>query len=176
MIEKYECTDESITIDNHILYRIRATKCFVNVKYRIHAKIQAKGCEVVRPGDLGGWIESESNLSHEGECWVSENAKAYDNAWICGSARISGNAQVYGNAWVFERAQVFGNAQIYGNATMSGDARVSGDAWICNCARVYGKTELDHGIWNKTIKVRNGYCLISTTLEKALLRINPYDI
>ncbi len=35
----------------------------------------------VRVGDVGGWIESESNLS--------------GNAWVSGGALVSGNAWVY---------------------------------------------------------------------------------
>lgn len=40
----------------------------------------------VTAGDLGGYIEKEENLSHDGTAWVS------------GDARVSGNALVYGNA------------------------------------------------------------------------------
>lgn len=36
----------------------------------------------VKAGDLGGWIESEKNLSHEGNAWVS------GNAWVYGDARV----------------------------------------------------------------------------------------
>ena len=43
---------------------------------------------------IGGWLEKESNLSHEGDAWVS------GDAWVYGDARVSGNARVYGNAKV----------------------------------------------------------------------------
>ena len=42
----------------------------------------------VTAGDLGGYVESERNLDHDG------------NAWVYGDARVSGNAWVYGDAWV----------------------------------------------------------------------------
>ena len=57
----------------------------------------------VKTGDVGGFVESENNLSHDGLCWVY------------GNARISGNAQVYGDA------RVSGDAWVYGNARVSGD-------------------------------------------------------
>lgn len=53
----------------------------------------------VKKEEIGGYVESKNNLSHDGLCWVS------------GNAQVSGNARVSGNAWV------------------SGDACVSGDAW-----------------------------------------------
>ena len=74
-------------------------------------------------GDLGGWIESEANLSQDGNAWVS------GNAWVYGNARVSGNAWVYGNARVSGNARVYGNAWVYGNARVSGNAGVSGNAW-----------------------------------------------
>lgn len=53
MLKKYELTDESIVLDNGIsLYRIRALMDFGNVK----------------EGDLGGYVQSEQNLSHSGQC------------------------------------------------------------------------------------------------------------
>ena len=58
---------------------------------------------VVNAGDVGGWVESESNLSH-----------VYGNAWVYG------NAQVYGNARMYSDARVYGNAQVYGDARVSG--------------------------------------------------------
>lgn len=52
MIKKYELTNETITLKNGVvLHRIRALKSFG---------------VVVTKGDLGGWIEKEDNLSHNG--------------------------------------------------------------------------------------------------------------
>lgn len=58
------------------LYRIKALKDFGNVK----------------AGDSGGYIQSEHNLSQDGNAWVS------DNASIFGNAEISGNGLIYSNA------------------------------------------------------------------------------
>ena len=78
----------------------------------------------VKNGDLGGFIESELNLSHEG------------NAWVSGNAQVSGNAKVYGNALVSWGAKVMGNAKIYGDARVFENAWISGDAWVCGDAVV----------------------------------------
>ena len=53
--------------------------------YRIRALIDIPR-HGVKVGDLGGLIEKEENLSHDGDCWV------YDDARVFGDARVSGNA------------------------------------------------------------------------------------
>ena len=64
----------------------------------------------VLKGDKGGYIESEANLSHNGDCWVSGDAwvfgdaQVYGDAWVSNDARVSGDARVYGNAWVYGAA------------------------------------------------------------------------
>ena len=54
--------------------------------FRIRALIDIPG--VVNAGVLGGFIESESSLSHFLNAWVS------GNAWVFGEARVSGEAWV----------------------------------------------------------------------------------
>ena len=79
---KYEILkDEFIEFDGRKLYRIKALKDFHNVK----------------EGEFGGYIESEQNLSQEGDAWVCGNARVYGNAWVYGDAWVSGNAWVFGN-------------------------------------------------------------------------------
>ena len=99
-MKKYELTDETIEVYGTALHRIKALKDFGNVK----------------KGELGGYVESERNLSQEGNCWVCGNAKVYDNAWVFGNARVCGNAEVCGNAWVYGNVEVCGNAEVYGDA------------------------------------------------------------
>jgi carbonic anhydrase/acetyltransferase-like protein (isoleucine patch superfamily) len=108
---------------------------------------------LVASGDLGGYIEKETNLSHYGNAWVSGNARVYENAMVSGNAEVyenawvSGNAMVYGNAWVsgnarvYENAMVSGNARVYENAGVSGNARVYGNAEVSGNARVENSTQ-----------------------------------
>ena len=70
----------------------------------------------ISDGEVGGWIESEDNLSHQSD------------AWVYGNAKVSGDARVNGDAWVSDNARVFGDARVNGNARVSGDARVNGNA------------------------------------------------
>ena len=48
----------------------------------------------VKAGDMGGWIEKESNLDQEGDAWVSGNARVPGDAWVFGEARVSKAAHV----------------------------------------------------------------------------------
>lgn len=89
-MKKYELTSETKIFFGHILYRIKALSSF--------------GC--VSAGDLGGFLESEKNLSQNGDAWVYGDAGVYGNAMVFGDARVSGNAWVYGNARVFGDAEV----------------------------------------------------------------------
>ena len=94
-MKKYEFTGETKQINflfrTITLHRIRGVVVF----------------GVVKIGDLGGWIEKEENLSHDGNAWVHVNAE------VCGKAKLYDNAEVYGNAKVHGNAKVSGNAKVY---------------------------------------------------------------
>lgn len=119
-MKKYKLTEETKHIGFATLYRICAIRDFADVK----------------AGDLGGWIESEKNLSHEDNAWVYDNARVSGNAIVCGNAWIYDGARVCGNAEVRDDAQVFGDALVCGNARVSENARVFGDAQVCGDAEV----------------------------------------
>ena len=111
-MKKFEFTGETKTISllfrTATLHRIRAVAEFGLVKI----------------GDLGGWIEKEENLSHEGKAWVWGNAKVCGDAKVCDDAKVWGNTEVWGNAKVCGDAKVWGNAEVWGNAKVCGDAKV----------------------------------------------------
>lgn len=96
MEKKYILTDDVIDFNGHTLHRIKAVRDF----------------DCVKAGNLGGFIESEKNLDHDGDAWVSGAARVFGDARVAGDACVAGAACVAGDAWV------------------AGDARVSGDAWV----------------------------------------------
>ena len=161
MSKKYTLTGNKIIIPGYTLYRIRALISFDNVTV----------------GESGGYIESENNLSHDGDCWVSGdayvcgNAKVFGNAKVIGDARIFDNAKVYGMARVFRRSHVYGNAQVYGKSWITDNAHVCGDAHIAGLVNIEvdRNNKIDHGIWIWDIKLDGKYYLISSTLEKVLM-------
>ena len=124
-MKKYELIKEdTIMIGDSTLYRIRALRDFAHIE----------------AGELGGYIQKEVNLNHEGDAWVGGYARVYGDAWVFG------NAQVYGDATVYENAKVSGKAQVYGNAWVCGDAMVYGKAMVYGDARVCGHARVSKGI------------------------------
>lgn len=81
-------------------------------------------------GQIGGWVENESNLSHEGNCWVYDEATVFENAVIRDDAQVSATASVHGGARVSGHARVTGNANIYGHAHVCESAVVTDDSCV----------------------------------------------
>ena len=93
MSKKYELTSISKVVNGCTVYRIKALKDFGDVE----------------KGNIGGYIQSEKNLSQEDDCWIFDNAIVYDNAEVYGDAKIFGNAEVYGDAILSENANIESN-------------------------------------------------------------------
>lgn len=144
---KYEFT-EACCFKGHTIHRIRALRNFGNVK----------------AGDLGGWLESEWNLSQEGDCWVADEAKVMDQAQVQHHAIvrhhaiIGAQASIYDYAIVEEYAEVKGSAAIFGYATVSQDAQVRGWARIGDHAYVDGGSLIHNGTVGGYAKI--GDCAI----------------
>lgn len=97
MEKKYRLLkNDTITVEGRILYRIVALRDFAYVK----------------KGDKGGYVESEDNLSHVGNCWVFDKASVSDNALVRDDALVYDDARVLGNARVLGKTCVLGNAKI----------------------------------------------------------------
>ena len=137
MSKKFELTSNFKVFLGRKLFQIKALVSFGDVK----------------EGDLGGYIEKEENLSHDGNAWVYGNAKVcgnaevYGDAWVCGDAKVCGNAKVYGDAWVYGNAKVYGDAWVYGNAKVCGNAEVYGNAWVYGNAEVCGNAKVCGNAW-----------------------------
>lgn len=136
MEKKYELVkDDFVMVNGNKLYRIKA---LVDIEPWVAA------------GQLGGYIEKEENLSHEGTCWVFDNAMVYDKAVIKEDAQVSLNAQVYGqaimsgqsmatdHAKVYDFAEVRGNALIHYRAEVYGYSLVEDNAAVGGNSKVYG--------------------------------------
>lgn len=114
MAKKYEllktCTLER---KGKTLYAICALKDFGDVKKDM----------------IGGWIESEENLSQSGNCWVYDNAMVTLPAKVCENATVHNYAQVIGNSVISGNATVRDNA-VVSNASVMGDATIKNDVCI----------------------------------------------
>lgn len=138
--KKYELTDETIEWNEHTLHRIRALKGF------LHAETMSGN--LVDPGTLGGWIESEDNLSQEGDCWVWKDAKVYDGAVVYGDGVIGGEAEVYGDGTeVYESGSVFGKSKVFDGSKIHGVTCIRGNSTVRN-SDVVNSMVLDEDIVN----------------------------
>ena len=131
-MKKYEFTENTKEDSSLVLHQIRATRDIID----------NKGDTIAKEGELGGWIEKEENLSHEGSCWVYGDAQVYDDAWIHGNARVYDDALICDNADVSDNAEVYGYACIYNNARVCGDARICDNARVYHNARVFGDAQV----------------------------------
>lgn len=89
-MKKYEMTSNVKELLGHKLFQIKALKDFDDVK----------------AGDLGGYIEKEENLSHDGNAWVYDDAKVYDDACVFDNARVYGDTIIYGDTCICDEAWV----------------------------------------------------------------------
>ena len=151
---KYELTDirQSVSISGESLYRIKALKEFEN---------EATGV-VIEKGQLGGFVQSEKNLSQDGTCWIDDNARVFnnakvtDNAYVGDESMISLNAEVTDNAvvkesaWITQNAKITDKAFVTGTVMVKGNAVIKDEAIVCGNQSINGNTEISTGIHDGT--------------------------
>jgi len=99
-----------------------------------------------RKGDIGGWIETMSNLSQRGECWISKDAcavgdsRVLKNAFITGTAMVADCATVTGNAILTGNSAALDEAFVTGNAIVCGESSIQDEAVISGRSIIYGDT------------------------------------
>lgn len=161
---KYRLTDDVIACEGRELFRIEAIRDF----------------DGVSAGDRGGFIQKDANLSHQGNCWVHNDAKVFDDASVgqdanvFGYARIfesariaddavvAGDAQVFGHARIIDRASVSEHARVYDSASIEDNARVTG--W----ARVCGNATMEHRakVCNHAVIEEDAFVCDDTTVRQ----------
>lgn len=125
----------------------------------------------IKKGALGGYIQSEENLSHEGNCWiyancyVGMNAQVLDNATVRGAGSyVIDSAKVYDNAVISDVSQVTGNAQVCGNAMVTDRCHIDDNTIICDNAIVKDRTYV-----GDNVKVQDNALLIGPFLTQDLI-------
>lgn len=127
--QKYEITDMAHE-EYPFLHRIRALRDI---------------CGEIRAGDIGGFVESESNLSAEpGDCaWIFDDAIAAGDAYVDRDACLRGDAIACGSAYVSKGSVMSGHSHAEDNAylrgaSMTGKALASGNAQIIHDPHTMG--------------------------------------
>ena len=101
--------------------------------HRIRARCQVN--EQVGPGALGGYVQTEDNLSQDGTCWIYDQAICCEEAVVEDDGRLfdgavaRGSALISGDARMFERAVAEGNSSFF-SGELKEDARLSGNAVV----------------------------------------------
>ena len=122
--KKYELTEEKrVMPTGEKVYRIKALRDF-DTTYK-----------PVKAGDLGGWVQSEDNLSHEGNCWLFDDAAGYQNS------KRTGNAVGYNRSRQYGDSRQFGNSEQYGDSLQFGNSRQYGESLQYDCSRQYGDSQ-----------------------------------
>ena len=155
-MKKFELTSNTKMWFGRKLFQIKALISFGNVK----------------EGELGGYIEKEGNLDHDGDAWVCGDAWVYGNAKVCGDAKVYGNAKVCGDA---DYATVKGFGTEFRTTTFfkcnDGVTRV-----ICGC--FYGDlNEFREQVKNtRTGKIAEEYLMIADLMEKHFKEGESQDV
>lgn len=110
----------------------------------------------VSKGDLGGFISSQTSLSHNGNSWVFEGGYIGDDAIVEGDAIVGGGAVVRGTAHVKDSAVICRDVVVDGNAIVGGDVVVRCGN-ISNGAVV---TNQQHYLYINNINGRGSECTI----------------
>ena len=124
MKKHFKLTDETRKRNGTTLHRIQAI-----VDLPEHG---------VKSGNIGGWVEKESNL--QDRAWVFHDAIVRDEAIVAGEAVVKHQAVVRGEADVTENAVVMEHAYVGGGATVFGNAIVRDNTEITGDVMIYGKT------------------------------------
>lgn len=131
-------SEEESSVVEIKLYRIQALKTFT----------KSGGYNpIIHVGELGGYVETEDNLSQEGNCWifgdakVKDGGKVIDDAIIFDKVMVSNNSVIRGNSVVRDRCFVTHRSDIF-DSTLVGDVTVSDQSSIHSGSFLYGEIEV----------------------------------
>lgn len=161
MNKKYEILEKEGHVD---LGKYRRQPATVTVR-RIRALVDIPRHNV-KAGDVGGWVQSEENLSQEGDAWIAKNAAAVyssvvkenallqDECVVLSGSVISGEAVVEGVAYV-EGSGVGGKSRVGGYSTVM-FSQVDGEAVLKNFATLSdGSVVKDNAVVSGETKIIN---------------------
>lgn len=116
MSKKFELVKEKYIElkDGRKLYQIRSLREIQNERMIVS----------IKKGELGGYVESEKNLSQEGNSWICQSARVYENALVKDGSLVGNKVIVRGNAVVEDIAYV--RAMSIGKTIIEDNSRIGG--------------------------------------------------
>ena len=157
MQKKYQLTNRVEEFQGHLLYQIQALR-----------DIKTPVGTMIKKGDPGGFVESERNLDHNGNSWITpgckvlESAMVLDDAFVGGHFTISGTSRFSDNVCVIGAGNFAGDVRLdtsvwinSADVQMSGSVRISGPVEITGYSYFCGD---DIRISSHDIKLKLDYC------------------
>jgi carbonic anhydrase/acetyltransferase-like protein (isoleucine patch superfamily) len=111
----------------------------------------------VKAGDIGGYVENKHVLSHDGDCWVGDNAIAWGKTYVEGNAFVGEDAILWGANHAVQLI-VRGNARIdgspvietiegftrpdYFDSVIDEDVHIFENVYIRNPIRIFGSAQI----------------------------------
>ena len=93
-------------------------------------------------GTAGGWIDRETVLAQEGNCWIyDQNAIAFGGAVISGNTRITGTSVLWGEVYATDNVWI-DNSKISQGAHISDSVTIRGSL-VCGQCRIFGHALID---------------------------------
>ncbi|MCU6663465.1 MAG: YdcK family protein [Silvania sp.] len=132
-MNKYRLSDE--TRQHH--WQNGEAKAAVTVRQII----AARDFSDVKSGTRGGWVDDESALSQDQDCWIyDENSVVFEGAQVCGNARITQPCVISHQVWIGDNvwvdgAQISHGARISDNVTVQSSV-VRGECHLFDNARI----------------------------------------
>ncbi|QLB42458.1 MULTISPECIES: hypothetical protein [Mannheimia] len=152
-MKKYCLTESTEEVDGKTVYQIQALIDIPSID--------------IKKGDLGGYVEGEHNLSHEGDAWIYDTALVMDNAKVYGSAQVrysklTDNAEIFDNVRIVYESETESELE-YTQVWVGEDAKIYGDVMLRNNRRLHilGNTK----VYGRTIFCNNIEINISRNVE-----------
>ena len=93
-------------------------------------------------GTAGGWIDRETVLAQEGNCWIyDQNAIAFGGAVISGNTRITGTSVLWGDVYATDNVWI-DNSEISQGAYISDSVTIH-DSLVYGQCRIFGHALID---------------------------------
>ena len=134
--KKYEILmDKKNTIEwkGHTLHRIRALRDFGDIK----------------KGDIGGFVENENNLSHKGNCWIYDDAKAMDDSIMYDNSRIYDKSELHDDSVMYNYTRMYDYSELHNNSIMNDDSAMYDNSTMHDYSIMYDNSEMYN---NSTLK------------------------
>lgn len=149
-LKKFEFTGEEITLN----YGDEG----VSVMKRIRALFDIKAHNV-KAGDIGGYLEDESCLSHFGDAWVADSAMIHNSSVVSGDAIVQDSAILFLNCYLHGEIFVRDSAKLY-RANIQGANISIGDVVTVEDCHLHGNSIhlMDAAVlkWVQTNRYLNG--------------------